>query len=63
MSLEIALSAVAEIDRKIEDAMGRIMGGTALPGDYGLVSDLTAVRVEITEPPAFARLDELLGAG
>ena len=62
MSLEMATSKVAELDRKIEEAMDRIMGGIAEPGDYGLVSDLTAIRVKITEPPAFARLEELLGA-
>lgn len=60
MDLEFATSAVAEIDRKIEDAMGQIMTGQSSPGTYGYVSDLTARRVEITEPEVFARLERLL---
>lgn len=56
------LSPVAKLDREIEDTMGRIMSGNPNPGDFGRVSDLAARLIEITEPPAFRRLDELLGA-
>ena len=56
------LSPVARLDREIEDTMGRIMSGSPQPGDFGRVSDLAARLVEMTEPPAFRRLDELLGA-
>lgn len=54
-------SLIAQIDRRIEDAVGRIMRGEANDGDYGLVSDLSAQRVEMTEPKAFAAIEELLG--
>lgn len=60
MTADFALSVLAELDREIEDTMGRIMGSDPKPGDYGLVSDLAARRIEITEPPAFLRLARIL---
>jgi hypothetical protein len=57
----IQASRIEKIDRSIEDAVGRIMNGSPLPGDYGLVGDLSAERVEMSEPPAVGRLEELLG--
>jgi hypothetical protein len=54
-------SGVAELDRQIEEAIGRIMAGKPRCGDYGLVADLSSRRVEITEPLAFQRIEEALG--
>jgi hypothetical protein len=57
----VQASRIEKIDRSIEDAVGRIMKGSPRPGDYGLVGDLSAERVEMSEPPAVSRLEKLLG--
>ncbi len=57
----VSASPVEQIDRTVEDAMGRVMNGSAQPGDFGTIGDLYARRIELTEPEAVAALEELLG--
>lgn len=57
----IVASPLEQIDRTIEDAVGRLMRGDAQPGDIGMISDLSARRMELTEPSVVARLEGLLG--
>ncbi len=57
----IPASTIEIIDRKIEDAIGRIMNGNPAPGDYCVVGDLTSRRVELSEPVAFERIEKILG--
>lgn len=58
----ITPSVVESIDRKIEDAVGRIMRGAPRPGDYCVVADLTAQRTALSMPRAFGRIQEVLAA-
>lgn len=59
--MRLNVSDIELIDRKIEQALDRDSRDRKRQGRVGEVADLMARRVELTEPPAFSRIEKLLG--
>jgi hypothetical protein len=48
------------LDRRIEEAIGRLMRGEGSGSDFSVVGDLTSQRVELTKPAVLGRIRTLL---
>jgi hypothetical protein len=56
----LPVSDIEVIDREIGAAIGRALSDTPDNEDVGLIADLNNLRVEMTEPAAFAEIETLL---